>query len=299
MPDRTNVNDALFPDDNIFNDDYTREVNASIEDHRNAVLDYHDTAVIFTGLTIETGTGLDTVKVLAGRGADIDGYRIIVPLDVDNIATLDTAGNPNYIAIRHVWAYSGARLPAKAGAVTYSSVRSDDYEINVALAQQNEAAGWILLGYTFKSLGIWYFVTDIPTNRSRDARTDVWSETWGYPGPVPAPGTASMYHHGVQAARVHPETTILIQQIQASVIQSPVVATISFTLLLNGAGPPWPAPLGVTIPVGQNYASFDLGANAQEIDRTDYIGVQVTGNAGLTAGGNCFCRVSGTVRSGI
>jgi|GEM_PF-1926564 len=298
MPDRTNVNDALFPDDNIFNDDYTRDVNASIEDHRNVILDYYDTAVIFKGLTIEEGTDADSVKVLAGRAADMDGYRVIVPIDVDNIPLIDSAGNPNYIAIRHVWAYSGDRLPAKAGAVTYNSVRSDDYEINIALIQQTEAAGWILLGYAYKAGSIWYFVTDVPTYRSRDARTEIWSETWGYPGPV---GTIpnGMYHHGVQDARIHPETTILIRQIQASVIQAPVGDTIDFTFLLNGVLPPWAAPLGVTMPVGVNYASCDLGENAQEIDRTDYIGVQVTGGPLIGGGGNCFCRVSGTVRSGI
>ncbi len=296
MPDRTNVTDALFPNDNVFNDYYERDVVASQEDHRNVINDYYDTAIIFTGLTIEDGTIVDTVMVRLGRGADINGYRVIVPLDVDNVATLDNTGNINYVAIRHVWAYSLPDLPAKAGAVTYNTVRSDDYEINVALIQQNEAAGWILLGYMWKVGGVWYYATDIPTNRSRNARMDIWDDSFGYAGVIPVAANL-MYYHGVQGARVHPPTTVLIQQMQCSVMAAPAVGTITFQMRINGLIPGW-APT-VTIPIGGFYNSAELGTLSTEIDRTDYIDVLITGNAGHVFGANAFCRISGTVRSGI
>lgn len=296
MPARTNITDVLFPDDNIFNDDYERDVVASMEDHQNVILDYHDTAIIFTGLEILDGTNPDTFMVRAGRGADINGNRIIVPLDVDNIPSLDATGNPNYIAIQHDWAYSIPRLPAKAGAVTYNSIRADDYDIDIALIQQAEAAGFILLGYAWKVGGIWYYFTDIPTNRSRNARLDIWDESFGYAGVVPV-ATNPMYHHGVQGARVHPPTTVLIQQMQCSVVAVPAGGTITFQMRINGAVPGW-APV-VTIPIGAFYASTELGTLSTEIDRTDYVDIQITGNAGHVLGAEAFCRVSGTVRSGI
>jgi hypothetical protein len=295
MPDRTNVDDALFPDDNIFNDDYARDINASIEDHRNVILDYFETAVIFRGLDITNGTNPNTFRVNAGRAAGINGYRIIVPLPVDNIACVDATGNPNYIAIRHVWAYSGARLPAKAGAVTYNSIRSDDYEINVALVQQAEAAGWVLLGYTYKSGGTWYYVKTVPTYRSRPSRINLWDVTLGYAGNIPI-GTNDMYHHGVQGARIHPPGTILIERMSASLIQAPAGAAIDFQMTFLGGVPGW-AP-AVHIPIGSNYGVHELGMLSTEIDATDWIGCWVIGNAGLVAGGNAYVNISGSVVSG-
>jgi hypothetical protein len=293
MPDRTNVNDVLFPDDNIFNDDYAREVNASIEDHRNVKLDLFGTiAVIYDGLLITNGTNPNTFMVTAGRGADLDGYRVIVPVNVDNIANVDAGGNPNYIAIRHIWSYSAARLPAKAGAVTYNSIRSDDYEINVSLVQQAEIGGWILLGYAYKSMGTWFYVMTVPTYRSRAISINAWEESFGYPGAVPV-ATVNMYHHGVQGAHVHSPNSIMVYGMQVSAVNAPVGDTINFQMTMNG-GIPGPAP-NVSLAIGSNYNSVDITPLYFEVTPTDFIGVQITGHPALTGGGNCTAKITGTL----
>jgi len=195
MVNRTNVNDAFFSGDWILNDDYLRDVNASAEDDRLHGREHWSIyAVINEGLAVNDGTNPDTFMVRAGIARDMDKYLIYVPVDVDNVACVDTTGGPNYVAIRHTWAYAGARAAVKT-ASAYNSQRADSYEINVSGIAQNEAAGWVRLCVATKSGGVWSYNFNRPY-RSRFGQYGLVSWTFFYLGVVPV-GPVLMLHQGV------------------------------------------------------------------------------------------------------
>jgi len=195
MVNRTNVNDAFFLGDWILNDDYLRDANAAAEDDRLHGREHWSIyAVINEGLSVNNGTNPDTFMVRAGIARDMDKYLIYVPVDVDNVACVDTTGGPNYVAIRHIWAYAGARAAIKT-ASAYNSQRADSYEVNVSGIAQTEAAGWVRLCVATKSGGVWSYNFNRPY-RSRFGQYGLVSWTFFYLGVVPV-GPVLMLHQGV------------------------------------------------------------------------------------------------------
>jgi hypothetical protein len=143
-------------------------------------------AYVFAGLTVENGAGLDTFLVNAGRCRDYQKYHIVVPANVDNIPCVDNTGNWNYIAVRHIWAYANADAAVKSG-LAYMRQRSDAYEINVANAAHNEAAGWVRLARARVIGGVWEYDMEFTEGnpnygRSRMAELESWSIDFAHLG---------------------------------------------------------------------------------------------------------------------
>ena len=199
MVSRTNINAAEWPDDWYLNADVLRDLNSEEQAIRDVMIDIYGItdAYIFAGLTVEDGATPDTFKINAGRCRDYLKYHIVIPNDIPGEPSVDVTGAWNYIAVRHIWNYSLPRPPAKGGAA-YNAVRSDGYEINVALVAHAEAAGWVRLARARKIGGVWEYdhlfaAGDPNYGRSREAEAGAWVIDFSYLG-VPAAPTLMNRH---------------------------------------------------------------------------------------------------------
>jgi len=188
MVDRTNVNDAEFPNDWYRNNDVLQDLTAEETAIRDTMVDIYGitNAYIFSGLTVENGAGVDTFLINAGRCRDYLKYHIVLPFNVDNIPSVDLTGAWNYIAVQHQWAYANPDAAVKSG-LAYNRQRSDFYLINVALAAHNEAAGWVRLARARLIGGVWEYDMEFTEGianygRSRTAELESWAIDFSYLG---------------------------------------------------------------------------------------------------------------------
>lgn len=298
MADYPNYPDPAFPGDWATNEMIAQSQAGLRASIRRLALDGYGTdAVIFNGLTGDTGTNPNTIKVLAGSCRDKNKYPIVVAIDEDNLA-VDVTGVWNYVAIKYLETGSDPGDSVKAG-VSYNKTITEDYDIDITIVGAHaEAAGWVNLFRVRWIAGAFEFDYDVPLGyRSRSARRDTWSATWGYSGAVPVGPGVDMFHNDTQGARVHPETTVMIRRFQVSLATAGAGAAIDFQLTFNGGIPGW-APF-ISLAIGVQYGIADLGILEYEISPTDYLGCTVIGNAGLAAGGNAFARISGEPTSGV
>lgn len=246
MVSRTNVNDANWPDDWYRNNDVLQDLTAEEQAIRDVMVDIYGitNAYIFAGLTVENGAGADTFLVNAGRARDYLKYHIVVPVNVDNIACFDATGLDNFIAIRHIWAYANPDAAVKSG-VAYNRQRSDYYEINVAGAAHNEAAGWVRLARAWKVGGIWYYDMEFTTGvanygRSRESELESWSIDFSYMG-LPGAGLLLDRHAMVGGPPGAPTCDIwrvpfdfLICRVEIDAMTAPPVVGTDVVLWQNG-----------------------------------------------------------------
>lgn len=195
MVSRTNVNDPQFANDWYRNNDVLQDLTAEEAAIRDTMVDIYGivNAYIFSGLVVEDGAGLNTFLVNAGRCRDYQKYHIVLPANVDNIPCLDNTGVWNYIAIQHQWVFANPDAAVKSG-IAYNRQRSDFYQIQVALAAHNEAAGWVRLARARKIGGVWEYdheFTEGVANygRSRTAELESWDIDFAFLG---APGAATL-----------------------------------------------------------------------------------------------------------
>jgi len=192
MVSRTNVNDPEWLNDHGRLNDYLQDLTAEEAAIRDTMVDIYGitNAYIFSGLTVEDGAGADTFLVNAGRCRDYLKYHIVLAVNVDNIPCASNAGAVwNYIAVRHIWTYANPDAAVKSG-IAYNRQRSDGYEIDVALAAHNEAAGWVRLARAQKVGGVWEYDMEFTEGvanygRSRTAELDAWHIDFAFLG---APG---------------------------------------------------------------------------------------------------------------
>jgi len=166
MPEKFNINDPEALNDMLFPLDYRTDENANEQEHGEIVGDVlGDMPVIIAGLSVTTATTPLKFKVLAGAGRDVDGKRTAVAVDQDDQEPATVVpGAWNYIAIKHAYTTSDARL-AKGSGVSYDSRRQDSYEIDISASEQNEADGYIRLTRARNVGGAWEFDDSY---RSRD-----------------------------------------------------------------------------------------------------------------------------------
>jgi len=191
MVSRTNVNDPEWLNDHGRLNDYLQDLTTEETAIRDTMVDIYGitNAYIFSGLTVEDGAGADTFLVNAGRCRDYLKYHIVLAANVDNIPCVDNTGNWNYIAVRHIWTYANPDAAVKSG-IAYNRQRSDDYEIQVANAAHNEAAGWVRLARARVVGAIWEYDMEFTEGvanygRSRTAELESWSidfSHFGLPG---------------------------------------------------------------------------------------------------------------------
>lgn len=166
MAEKFNINDPEALNDTLFPLDYRTDENANEQEHGEIVGDVlGDMPVIIEGLSVTTGTSALKFKILAGVGRDIDGLRVTLDSDQDDQEPATVVeGAWNYIAIKHIYTYSDARL-AKGSGVSYNSRRQDSCEIDISASEQLESEGYIRLTKAKNVGGVWEFDTSY---RSRD-----------------------------------------------------------------------------------------------------------------------------------
>lgn len=166
MVDKFDIwNDSALAD-KITPEFYRKDQQANEQEHGAMVGDVlGDLPLINVGLTVTTGASALTFKVLAGIARNVDGRRITVASDQDDIAPISTTTDVwNYIAIKHKWVYSDPYTPIDGD--TYNRIRSDSFEIDVSLSEHSESAGWVRLAKAKENgAGGWTFDTSY---RSRD-----------------------------------------------------------------------------------------------------------------------------------
>jgi len=252
MVSRTNVNDPEFPNDWYRNNDVRQDLTAEEAAIRDTMVDIYGitNAYIFSGLTVEDGAGVDTFLVNAGRCRDYLKYHIVLAVNVDNIPCVDNTGAWNYIAVRHIWAYANPDAAVKSG-IAYNRQRSDDYEINVANAAHNEAAGWVRLARARVVGAIWEYDMEFTEGvanygRSRTAELESWSIDFSYLGVLG--GLVLMDRHslvGLDIWRVPFDFLVCRVEVDAR-IADPLAAT-NVDLMQNGVNHPNWAAGGVLI----------------------------------------------------
>jgi len=288
MVSRTNVNDPEWLNDHGRLNDYLQDLTTEEAAIRDTMVDIYGitNAYIFSGLTVEDGAGADTFLVNAGRCRDYLKYHIVLAANVDNIPCVDNTGAWNYIAVRHIWAYANPDAAVKSG-IAYNRQRSDAYEIDVALAAHNEAAGWVRLARARVVGAIWEYDMEFTEGvanygRSRMAELESWSIDFSYLGVLG--GLVLMDRHslvGLDIWRVPFDFLVCRVEVDAR-IADPLAAT-NVDLMQNGVNhPSWVAgsfPLPATLlnavyysPVGEG----PVGLGAVQYHKNDLIQVQLT-----------------------
>lgn len=253
MVDRTNVNDAEWPNDWYRNNDVLRDLNSEEQAIRDIMIDiYGAQAWIFSGLVVEDGATADTFKITAGRARDNNKYHILLGADHDNEPCFDATGLDNFIAIRHIWAYSEPDAAVKSG-IAYNRVRSDHYEINVAAAAHAEAAGWVRLARAYKVGGVWcydmeYGIGNPNYGRSREAELDAWTIDFAYWGVLA--GAVLLDRHSLIALDLwRVPFDFLVCRVEVDVRVADPAAATTFDLFQNGViHPSWGAGVTLILP---------------------------------------------------
>jgi len=155
----TNVGEAAFLDDDLFLDDYKRDVEGFEDDIRACYQDAAPESVgalVVAGGFIAEGEDPDTFVVSAGtRARDKSGLPCVLAAAA-TVAAVDADGGWNYVALKHAWAYSASR-PAYDTSASYYACRADDCQVIVASTLPDEDDGYVNLGKVKKLLGVWTF----------------------------------------------------------------------------------------------------------------------------------------------
>jgi len=197
MGDLPNVNDLEWENDRPKREDVkliTNGVGAATEAHRRDLSP--GIARIWNGLLAAEGTTADKVKILVGSAQDVDGKRVYLAEDAEEVGLLDTSGGGNYFAVKHKYTYDYYEK-AFYSSVKYYRVRRDDYEVVVSTSPQDEAGGHVRVvsahkyegalcfNYSYRSHDEVLFGKEYVLNLARFQFNQVFTEVPGQWRPAP------------------------------------------------------------------------------------------------------------------